>query len=186
MITKSTLADTGFENLSRFAAIFVFLLLAAILVSLGYESRDTINQYRLSFLTSSEWDPVQDIYGALSPILGTLITSAIALLIAVPGSFGIAVYLTELAPVWIRKPCSIAIELLAAVPSISYGMWGRFVFAPLFQTYVGTVADRRPGFSPRDREVLLRRSVRYRSFHGRPRPLHHGDSVYRLHHEGSV
>ena len=136
MITKSTLADTGFENLSRFAAIFVFLLLAAILVSLGYESRDTINQYRLSFLTSSEWDPVQDIYGALSPILGTLITSAIALLIAVPVSFGIAVYLTELAPVWIRKPCSIAIELLAAVPSIIYGMWGLFVFAPLFQTYV--------------------------------------------------
>ena len=96
MITKSTLADTGFENLSRFAAIFVFLLLAAILVSLGYESRDTINQYRLSFLTSSEWDPVQDIYGALSPILGTLITSAIALLIAVPVSFGIAVYLLSL------------------------------------------------------------------------------------------
>src|SRR5690606_34699918 len=88
------------------------------------------------FLTSAEWNPVTDEFGALVPIVGTLVTSAIALLIAIPVSFGIALFLTELSPRWLRRPLGIAIELLAGIPSIIYGMWGLFVFAPLFADYV--------------------------------------------------
>jgi len=93
-------------------------------------------KYGIGFLWANEWDPVQNIYGAMVPIAGTLLTSAIALLIAVPASFGIATFLTELAPAWLRQPLGTAIEMLAAIPSIIYGMWGLFIFAPLFQEYI--------------------------------------------------
>lgn len=84
---------------------------------------------------TKEWDAPNEIFGALVPIYGTLVTSFIALLIAVPVSFGIALFLTELSPAWLKRPLGIAIELLAAIPSIVYGMWGLFIFAPLFATY---------------------------------------------------
>jgi phosphate transport system permease protein len=128
--------DAAFRNLTRFFAFFVFSLLAAILVSLVIGSSLTLQKFGPNFLWNENWDPVQENFGALVPIVGTLVTSAIALLIAIPVSFGIAIFLTELSPVWLRRPLGTAIEMLAAIPSIIYGMWGFFVFAPIFQTYV--------------------------------------------------
>lgn len=125
-----------FHNTTRFFALLVFALLGGILLSLIFGSWDALNQFGLSFLWDNEWDPVNDKYGALVPIVGTLISAGIALLIAVPVSFGIATFLTELAPDWLKRPVGTAVEMLAAIPSIIYGMWGLFVFVPLFQEYV--------------------------------------------------
>ncbi len=125
--------DTAFEHLTRLFALLVFSLLAAILVSLVLGSRLTLEKYGLGFLASAAWDPVQESFGALVPIYGTLVTSAIAMLIGIPVSFGIALFLTELSPAWLKRPLGTAIELLAAIPSIIYGMWGLFVFTPVFQ-----------------------------------------------------
>jgi phosphate transport system permease protein len=128
--------DALFRNLTRLFAFLVFSLLAAILVSLLVGSLPSIRKFGFEFLWSAEWDPVKEDFGALVPVVGTLVTSAIALLIAIPVSFGIALFLTELSPAWLRRPLGTAIEMLAAIPSIIYGMWGFFVFAPLFQQYV--------------------------------------------------
>lgn len=125
-----------FHNATRSFALLVLVMLVAILVSLVLGSWDSIRQFNLSFLWSSEWDPVREQYGAFVPIIGTLISAGIALIIAVPISFGIATFLTELAPDWLKRPVGTAIEMLAAIPSIIYGMWGLFVFVPLFQEYV--------------------------------------------------
>jgi len=133
---RNAAMDALFKNLTRFFAFAVLSLLAAILVSLVMGSQITLEKYGISFLWSAEWDPVNNEYGALVPIVGTLVTSAIALLIAVPVSFGIALFLTELSPTWLRRPLGTAIEMLAAIPSIIYGMWGLFIFAPLFKQYV--------------------------------------------------
>jgi phosphate transport system permease protein len=95
----------------------------------------SIEKFGWKFLITSEWDPPAQQFGALVPIYGTLVTSFIALIIAVPVSFGIALFLTELSPVWLRRPLGTAIELLAAIPSIVYGMWGLLVFAPIFAKY---------------------------------------------------
>ncbi|HCB0756245.1 TPA: phosphate ABC transporter permease PstC, partial [Klebsiella pneumoniae] len=121
--------------LVRLAALITLLLLAGIIVSLIFASWPSIQQFGLSFLWTKEWDPPAQEFGALVPIYGTVVTSIIALIIAVPVSFGIALFLTELAPNWLKRPLGIAIELLAAIPSIVYGMWGLFIFAPLFATY---------------------------------------------------
>jgi phosphate transport system permease protein len=134
--SRNRLMDGLFKNLTRSFAFFVFILLGAIMASLVYGSRESIAAHGLAFLWTNEWDPVNNVYGALVPITGTLLSSAIALLIAVPVSFGIALYLTELAPPWLRRPLGTAIEMLAAIPSIIYGMWGLFVFVPVFQEYV--------------------------------------------------
>lgn len=136
---RSVLADSFFAGATRFFAFFVFILLMGILVSLIYGSRETITAFGFKFFTTNDWDPIGNIYGAIVPVIGTLITAGIALLIAVPVSFGIATFLTELAPAWLRRPLGIAIEMLAAVPSIIYGMWGLFVFVPLFQKYIQPV-----------------------------------------------
>ena len=133
---SNALMDLLFKNLTRSFAFLVFILLAAITVSLIYGSRESIAEYGIAFLWTNEWDPVQGVYGALVPITGTLLTSLIALVIAVPVSFGIAMFLTELSPVWLRRPLGTAIEMLAAIPSIIYGMWGLFVFVPIFQQYI--------------------------------------------------
>ena len=95
-----------------------------------------LETYGLSFFYSSEWDPVENKYGALAPIYGTIVTAIIAMLIAVPVSFGIALFLTEVAPRWLRGPVGTAIELLAGIPSIIYGMWGLFVLVPVMTEYV--------------------------------------------------
>jgi len=136
MLRNNALMDAIFRNLTRFFAFVVFSLLAAIMVSLLVGSSASIREFGVPFLWTEEWDPVQDRFGALVPIVGTLVTSAIALAIAIPVSFGIAVFLTELSPVWLRRPLGTAIEMLAAIPSIIYGMWGLFIFAPVFQSHV--------------------------------------------------
>lgn len=130
------LLDILFRNVTRLSAFAVLLLLVAIIVSLIIGSLPSIKTFGFRFFNSAEWDPVTDEFGALVPIVGTLVTSAIALLIAIPVSFGIALFLTELSPRWLRRPLGIAIELLAGIPSIIYGMWGLFVFAPLFADHV--------------------------------------------------
>ena len=129
-------ADTLFALLARASALLTLALLIGSIVSLIDGAMPAIREYGLSFLWRSEWDPVQDQYGGLVMIYGTLMTSFIALLIAVPVSFGIALFLTELSPGWLKRPLGIAIELLAAVPSIVYGMWGLMVFGPLLSEHV--------------------------------------------------
>jgi len=133
---RHNLLDILFRNVTRLSAFAVLVLLIAIIVSLIIGSLPSIKAFGFQFLTSAEWNPVTDEFGALVPIVGTLVTSAIALLIAIPVSFGIALFLTELSPRWLRRPLGIAIELLAGIPSIIYGMWGLFVFAPLFADHV--------------------------------------------------
>ena len=130
------MADKLFGFLAKSAAILTLGLLFGILASLVVGAWPAIVEYGLGFLTSTTWDPVKNEYGGLVMIYGTLATSIIALLIAVPVSFGIALFLTELSPAWLKRPLGTAIELLAAVPSIVYGMWGLMVFSPILATYV--------------------------------------------------
>ncbi|MBK1612547.1 phosphate ABC transporter permease subunit PstC [Rubrivivax gelatinosus] len=129
-------ADALFSALAHGAALLTLALLAGIIISLLIGAAPAIHEFGLGFLWSKEWDPVQQKFGGLVMIYGTVATSLIALLIAVPVSFGIALFLTELAPKWLKRPLGIAIELLAAVPSIVYGMWGLLVFGPILATYV--------------------------------------------------
>ena len=133
---SSRTPDLIFEWAARLAAIATLLLLAGIILALVMGAWPAITEYGLSFLWTSEWDPVQNKYGGLVMIYGTLMTSFVALLIAVPVSFGIALFLTELSPRWLRRPLGVAIELLAAIPSIVYGMWGLLVFGPILVKYV--------------------------------------------------
>jgi phosphate transport system permease protein len=140
MIRNNALMDALFRHVTRFFAFVVFSLLAAILVSLLVGSSLSLERFGAAFLVNDNWDPVKEDFGALVPIFGTLVTSAIAMAIAVPVSFGIAIFLTELAPVWLRRSLGTAIEMLAAIPSIIYGMWGLFVFAPIFQEHVQPLA----------------------------------------------
>ncbi|MBE9579054.1 MULTISPECIES: phosphate ABC transporter permease subunit PstC [Moraxella] len=131
-LNKQKKLDAIFVLATKFFALLVLLSLGGILASLVIGAIPSMQAFGLGFYTSSEWNPVSGEYGALAPIYGTLVTSFIAILIAVPVSFGIAVFLTELCPKMLKKPLGIAIELLAGVPSIIYGMWGLFVFAPWF------------------------------------------------------
>lgn len=134
--TRGRSGDLLFLNLTRSLAAIVLALLVGIVVALAWTAWPSIQTFGFGFLTSSEWNPPADRFGALVPMYGTLMTSVIALFIAVPISFGIAIFLTELAPTWLRRPLGIAIELLAGIPSIVYGIWGLLVFAPIFGQYV--------------------------------------------------
>lgn len=129
-------ADALFAALSQGAAWLTLALMVGIIGSLIIGAAPALKAFGLGFLTSAEWDPVQEKFGGLVMIYGTLASSFIALLIAVPVSFGIAIFLTELSPGWLKRPLGIAIELLAAVPSIVYGMWGLLVFGPILATFV--------------------------------------------------
>src|SRR6202012_5446738 len=131
----SRAGDVIFGGLARLAPIVTLLLLGGIIISLIVASMPSIREFGFRFLWTAEWDPPSKQFGALVPIYGTLATSIIALIIAVPVSFGIALFLTELSPTWLRRPLGVAIELLAAIPSIVYGMWGLLVFAPIFAQY---------------------------------------------------
>jgi len=132
------LADQIFGWVAKGCALLTLGLLIAILTSLTISAWPAIAKYGLSFMTSTVWDPVQEEFGGFVMIYGTLATSLFALLIAVPVSFGIALFLTELSPAWLKRPLGTAIELLAAVPSIVYGMWGLLVFGPVLAEYVQT------------------------------------------------
>lgn len=131
-LARQRFYDRLFVGATGGFATLVLCLLLGILISLIIGAMPSIQKFGFGFLVSSEWDTVQGEYGALAPIYGTLVTSFIALLIAVPVSFGIAVFLTELCPVKLSRPLGICVELLAGIPSIIYGMWGLFVFAPWF------------------------------------------------------
>ena len=126
------LLDKVFRNTTLTFAFLVFAILFGIFIVLFISSLPALSHFGLSFFGSAKWDPVTEEFGALVPIYGTLVTSAIAMLIGIPVSFGIALFITELTPRFLKRPLGIAIELLAGIPSIIYGMWGLFVFAPFF------------------------------------------------------
>ncbi|HQW19582.1 MAG TPA: phosphate ABC transporter permease PstC [Rhodocyclaceae bacterium] len=132
---QRSLGDWVFFNLTRLFAVLTLLMMVGIIVSLLIGAWPSLREFGPGFLWSAEWNPPLNRFGALVPIYGTLVTSLIALIIAVPVSFGIALFLTELSPRWLRRPLGIAIELLAGIPSIVYGMWGLLVFSPLFADY---------------------------------------------------
>ena len=129
-------SDLVFHGLTRAAAIIVLVLLSGVILALIIGSAPALSTFGLSFITTEVWNPVTDQFGALAPIYGTLVTSAIAMLIAVPVGLMVAFFLTELCPPILRRPIAIAIELLAGIPSIIYGIWGLFVFAPFLQKYI--------------------------------------------------
>ncbi|CAN5119862.1 phosphate ABC transporter permease PstC [soil metagenome] len=140
--------DFIFHKITLGFAFSVFLVLLGIIISLLVGAWPAFHEFGPAFITTIEWDPVNDKYGALIAIVGTLSTSVIALLIAFPISFGIALFLTEICPVWLRRPLGTAVELLAGVPSIIYGMWGLFVFAPLFGDYIQPLLAKTLGTLP--------------------------------------
>jgi phosphate transport system permease protein len=125
-----------FRTATLAAALLVLALLGGVVVSLLRGAWPALSHFKFGFLTREIWNPVTDEFGALAPIYGTLLTSLIAMLLAVPIGFGIAIFLTELCPRWLRRPVGVAIELLAAVPSIIFGIWGLFVLAPILQRHV--------------------------------------------------
>ncbi len=131
---KDARHDAFFRRLLLTCALLVLAALVGAALSTLWGGREVLFKDGFGFLTRSDWNPVTDTYGALAPIFGTLVTSLIAIVLAVPVSFGIALFLTEIAPSWLRGPVSTAIELLAAIPSIIYGMWGLFVFVPFMAT----------------------------------------------------
>jgi phosphate transport system permease protein len=130
------LPDATFRIVSRSAAVLVLIILTGVIVSLVHGSIPVFNAMGFEFFTSSSWNPVTERFSAGAAVFGTLVTSAIALLIAVPIGLGIAVFLTEICTPRLRRPIAIAIELLAGIPSIIYGIWGLFFFAPFLQAYV--------------------------------------------------
>ena len=133
MLDRMRLGDVFFRNLTRGAAIGVLILLSGVIFSLIHGSLPALRAFGFSFLIEDRWNPVTEKFGALAPIYGTLVTSFLAMLIAIPIGLLVAVFLTELCPMWLRRPIGIAIELLAGIPSIIYGIWGLFVFAPFLQ-----------------------------------------------------
>ena len=135
VVKKQRIQDFFFHKVTMLFAILVLIALAAIMVSLMISAWPAFKKFGIDFIWTVEWDIVNEDFGAAIAIYGTLVSSAIALLIAVPLAFGIALFLTEMCPVWLRRPLGTAIELLAAVPSIIYGMFGLFIFAPLFAEY---------------------------------------------------
>jgi phosphate transport system permease protein len=140
--------DFAFHKTTMLFAASVLLVLLGIIGTLVHGALPAFQQFGAGFVTTVEWDPVNDNYGALIAITGTVVTSLIALSIAFPISFGIALFLTEICPVWLRRPMGTAVELLAGVPSIIYGMWGLFVFAPLFADHVQPLLKKTLGVLP--------------------------------------
>jgi phosphate transport system permease protein len=136
VMRRQRIQDFIFHKVTMLFALSVLFVLIGIIVSLAIGAMPALKEFGPGFITRVEWDPINDQFGALIAIVGTLSTAAIALVIAFPVSFGIALFLTEICPVWLRRPLGTAVELLAGVPSIIYGMWGLFVFAPLFGDYV--------------------------------------------------
>jgi len=139
VLERNRVWDAVLKSLTRASAILVLLMLSGVIVSLVHGSLPAIKAFGFSFLTTESWNPVTERFGAAAPIYGTLVTAFIAMLIGVPISIGIAVFITELCPRRLKRPISTAIELLAGIPSIIYGIWGLFVLAPLLQKYLQPV-----------------------------------------------
>ncbi|MFL5308552.1 MAG: phosphate ABC transporter permease subunit PstC [Polyangia bacterium] len=136
LVRPVSVGDRAFRVLTQVCAAVVLLSVAGTLVTLVHGSWPALRTFGGHFLTSKEWNPVTNQFGALAPLYGTVVTSVIALVVGVPVSFGIALVITELAPRWLKRPIGVAVELLAAIPSIIYGMWGLFVFAPVFAAHL--------------------------------------------------
>jgi phosphate transport system permease protein len=133
---KQLIYERVFRSATLIAAVLVLLILGGVFVSLVHGSWPALAHFKFSFVTREVWNPVTEQFGALAPIYGTVVTSLIAMLIAVPTGFGIALFLTELCPPLLKRPIGVAVELLAAVPSIIFGIWGLFVLAPILQRHV--------------------------------------------------
>ena len=133
---RTRLGDPIFAAVAGLSGVFVLVLMGSLILSLFVGGLPAFLHFGPGFLTSGRWDPVHEVFGAAVSVYGTLLTSVLALAFAIPISFGIAFYLTEIAPSWLRRPVGTAIELLAAVPSIIYGMWGFFIIVPLMSRYV--------------------------------------------------
>jgi phosphate transport system permease protein len=133
---RQRLGERLFKGATWLAAVLVLMLLGGVAIALVKGAWPALSHFKLQFLTREIWNPVTEKFGALAPIYGTLVTAAIAMVVAIPLSFGISVFLTELCPAWLRRPVGTAVELLAAVPSIIFGIWGMFVFAPVLQQTV--------------------------------------------------
>ncbi|HEX5958734.1 MAG TPA: phosphate ABC transporter permease subunit PstC [Hyphomicrobiaceae bacterium] len=136
VLGRLRLSDAVFHALTRAAAYAVLALLGGVIVTLVSGALPALQKFGLGFITTQRWNPVTEVFGGLAPIYGTVVTSVIAMLIAVPVGLMIALFLTELCPPLLRRPIGITIELLAGIPSIIYGIWGLFVFAPFLQQYV--------------------------------------------------
>jgi phosphate transport system permease protein len=128
--------DFIFRHLTFFFALLVLLILGGVIVALVEGAVPALRTFGIAFIYTDVWNPVAEKFGALAPIYGTLVTSAIAMLVGIPVAFGIAVFITEICPIWLKRPLATMIELLAAIPSIIYGIWGLFVFAPFVQQYI--------------------------------------------------
>ncbi|MCA3342104.1 MAG: phosphate ABC transporter permease subunit PstC, partial [Roseomonas sp.] len=133
---SSSFGDKVFALVCQAAGIFVLILLGALIIELFIAGLPAFRAFGVAFVTSTDWDPVKELFGAGVSIYGTIVTAILAIILAVPLAFGVAFFLTELAPPWMRRPVGTAVELLAAVPSIIYGMWGFFVIAPAFAQHV--------------------------------------------------
>jgi phosphate transport system permease protein len=133
---RGAFADKAFHGLTLLFAAIVLLVLCGVIAALVDGSLPALRKFGFDFLTTETWNPVKERFGALAPIYGTLVTSAIAMLIGIPVAFGVALFITELCPSWLKRPLGTTIELLAAIPSIIYGIWGLFVLAPFLQLYV--------------------------------------------------
>jgi phosphate transport system permease protein len=133
---RQRLGERIFRGATLTAAVLVLVLLGGVTIALLKGAWPALSHFKLEFLTRQVWNPVTEKFGALAPIYGTLVTSLIAMAVAIPLSFGISIFLTELCPAWLKRPVGVAVELLAAVPSIIFGIWGMFVFAPILQRHV--------------------------------------------------
>ena len=136
VLVRMRLADKAFQYLTHAMALGVLALLGCIILALMIGSLPAFRAFGFEFLLTQRWNPVTEKFGALAPIYGTIVTSFIAMAIAVPLGLLVAMFLTELCPLWLRRPIAIAVELLAGIPSIIYGIWGLFVFAPFLQVHV--------------------------------------------------
>jgi phosphate transport system permease protein len=128
--------DVVFRSLAFLFALLVLLILGGVIVALIAGALPAFRTFGLLFIVTEVWNPVTEKFGALAPIYGTLVTSAIAMLVGIPVAFGVALFITEICPLWLKRPLATMIELLAAIPSIIYGIWGLFVFAPFVQQYI--------------------------------------------------
>ncbi len=144
----SSWMETGFRFLTWGAGFFILILLLAMMAVLIYDAWPAIQKFGLDFLISTEWNPVLGKFGALTTIIGTLVSTALAMILAVPLALGVALFLTEMAPDFLRPVFGTAIELLAAIPSIIYGMWGLFIFAPILADHVQPWLSEHLGFLP--------------------------------------
>ena len=135
-VARQRLGERLFRGATWAAAVLVLVLLGSVTLALLTGAWPALSTFKFAFLTKQIWNPVTEKFGALAAIYGTLVTSAIAMAVAIPVSFGISIFLTELCPAWLKRPVGTAVELLAAVPSIIYGIWGLFIFAPLLQRHV--------------------------------------------------